>query len=91
MPRFVLGVEASELLEHLRLVVGSLLGRGARRELRRADRGMGVEDGSLVLRRELVDERPGTHERVGLERELLDEARAPLEELRELRGAQLPR
>jgi hypothetical protein len=52
---------------------------------------MGVEDCSLVLRRELVDKRPGAYERVGLVRETLDEARPPLEEVRELRGAQLPR
>ncbi len=49
------------------------------------------EDGPLVLQRELVDERAGARERVWLERELLDEARPSLEELRELRGAQLPR
>jgi hypothetical protein len=52
---------------------------------------MGVEDCSLVLRRELVDERPRTHERVGLVRETLDEARTPLEQLGELVDAQLPR
>jgi hypothetical protein len=79
------------LLEHFRLVVGSLLGRGPHGELRRADRGMRVEDCALALRREVVHERPGAHERVGLARQQLDEGRPPLEELRELRGAQLPR
>ena len=91
MPSLVLHVESSELREHLRLVVGSLLGGGARRQLRGSDRGMRVEDCPLVFHWELVDERPCAHERVGLERELLDEARPSLEELRELPGAQLPR
>jgi hypothetical protein len=91
VPGFLLCIEAGELRDHVRLVVRSLLRRGARRELRRTDRRMGVEDCSLVLRRELVDERPRTHERVGLVRETLDEARTPLEQLGELVDAQLPR
>jgi len=52
---------------------------------------MGVEHCSLLLPGELVDELPGAHERVGLMREPLDEARPALEQLRELVGAQLPR
>ena len=45
----------------------------------------------LLLRRELVRERPRAYERVELAREPLDEARPPLEQLRELVCGQLPR
>jgi hypothetical protein len=38
-----------------------------------------------------VDERAGAHERIRLEGESLDKARAPFEQLAELFGAQLPR
>jgi hypothetical protein len=52
---------------------------------------MRVEHLSLLLRRELVHKRARAYERVGLAREPLDEARSPLEQLRELFCAQLPR
>jgi hypothetical protein len=49
------------------------------------------EDLDLLVVRQLVDERRGARERIGLVRQPLDEARAALEEAGELVGAQLPR
>ena len=49
------------------------------------------EDLDLLVVRQLVHERRGARERIGLVREPLDEARAALEQAGELVGAQLPR
>ena len=92
MARLVLGVQARELGEHLRLGIGALLGRRARREAGAlADRRVRGEDLDLLGVRQLVHERRRARERIGLAREPLDEARAALEEAGQLVGAQLPR
>ena len=92
VPRLVLGVEPCELGEHLRVVVGALLGGAPRRKTGPlADRRMRVEDLTLLLERELVNERACADERVLLGGEALDEPGPALEELGELVGAQLPR
>ena len=92
MTRLVLGVQPRELREHLWVGVRSLLGGRARREAGALpDRGMRGEDLDLLVVRQLVHERRGARQRVGLAREPLDEARAALEQAGELVGAQLPR
>ena len=90
--RLVLGIQPRELGEHLRIGIGSLLGGRARREPGALpDRGMRGQDLDLLVARQLLHERRGARERVGLAREPLDEARAALEEAGQLVGAQLPR
>ena len=90
--RLVLGVQPRELGEHLRFGVRALLRRGARREAGAlADRGVRGEDLDLLVVRQLVHEGGGARERIGLERQPLDEARAALEQAGQLAGAQLPR
>jgi len=59
--------------------------------MRRADRGMRVQRLGFLGLGELRDRLVSRFERVLALREQIDEARAPLEELRELVGAQLPR
>ena len=90
--RLVLGVQPRELGEHLRFRVGALLRRGPRREAGAlADGGVRGQDLDLFGVGQLVHERGGARERVRLQRQALDEARAALEQAGQLAGAQLPR
>ena len=90
--RLVLRVEPRELREHLRIGVAPLLGRRARRQAAAlADRRVCGEDLDLLVVGQLVHQRRRARERIGLQREPLDEARPALEEAGELVGAQLPR
>ena len=81
------GVQPGELREHLRVVVRSLLGGGARREARALpDRGMRGQRLDLLARSAAArtSARRARSSGSSTSREPLDEPRAPLEELREL-------
>jgi hypothetical protein len=88
---FVLAVEPVELGERRGIVVRSLFRRRVRRQLLRADRRVRVQRPELLVLGEGGDDVVGRVERVVTLREPLDERRLPLEELRELLLAQLPR
>src|SRR5207247_4104232 len=84
-------VQVRELGERDGIAARSLLGGRSFRQAAAADRGMRVERLELLRLAQLADHVQRGPERAVLLREPLDEARVPLEELRELLGAQLPR
>ena len=92
MTLLVLGIQPRKLGQHLGVGVRPLLRRRARREAGALpDGGMRGEHLDLLVVGQLVHERRGARQRVGLARKPFDEARAALEQSRELVAAQLPR